>query len=227
MANPQAEDGHTDIANEILDALWKVNLSSYEWRVMLYILRKTYGWHKKADKIALSKFSKDIGINRFHVHRTIKKLVSKNLITVTQTGNSQILTYGFQKNYENWNLLPKQVTVTQTGNKTVTYLGTHKRKLKENLLRDPPDSRVTEFLKYHGEMFKGRFGATYKANFGKDGAIVKRLLKTDSLEDLKKYDEVFFRMKDPFIEGSGYTLGIFENQINKIVVESKKKESKW
>jgi len=57
MANPQPENGHTDIANEIIEALWKINLSSYEWRVLLYLLRKTYGWHKKTDQISLSQFS--------------------------------------------------------------------------------------------------------------------------------------------------------------------------
>ena len=98
---------------------------------------------------------------------------------------------------------------------------------KKTTLREPPDSRVREFLKYHGEMFKEKFEAIYKVDGGKEGAIIKRLLKTHSLEDLKKYDQVFFRMKDSFIEGSGYTLGALEYNIHKVVVESKKKESKW
>jgi len=33
-ANPQAEDGHIDIANEIAEALMKVNLSAYESRIL-------------------------------------------------------------------------------------------------------------------------------------------------------------------------------------------------
>jgi len=110
MANPQVEEGHTDIANEILEALWRVTLSSHETRVLLYLLRKTYGWHKKTDWIALSQFSKDIGIDRRNVFRALKKLSSKQMIVVYKDDKGNP-TYGFQKNYEKWVVLPKQVTV--------------------------------------------------------------------------------------------------------------------
>ena len=59
MANPQAENGYTPIANEIVEALYRVNLSAYESRVLWYLCRKIYGWSKKTDWIALSQFSKD------------------------------------------------------------------------------------------------------------------------------------------------------------------------
>ena len=49
MASPQIEDGYTKIANELLEAISKVNLSSYEFRVIMAIIRKTYGFNKKSD----------------------------------------------------------------------------------------------------------------------------------------------------------------------------------
>ncbi len=110
MASPQCEDGFTSIANEIIEALWKVNLSSYETRVLWYLFRKTYGWQKKTDMIALSQFSADIGIDRRHVHRALKNLSSKQVI-VTYRGDGSILSYGFQKDYEKWVLSPIGVTV--------------------------------------------------------------------------------------------------------------------
>lgn len=110
MANPQTGDGFTPIANEIIEALWRVNLSSYETRVLWYLLRKTYGWQKKTDMIALSQFSKAIGIDRRHIHRAIKALSSKKMI-VTYKGDNSVLSYGFQKDYEKWRLSPIQVTV--------------------------------------------------------------------------------------------------------------------
>jgi phage replication O-like protein O len=111
MANPQAENGHTDIANEILEALWRVNLSAHETRVLLYLLRKTYGWHKKTDRIALSQFSKDIGIDRRLIHRAIKKLSSNKHMIVIYRDDKNNITYGFQKNYERWKVSSKQMTV--------------------------------------------------------------------------------------------------------------------
>ena len=62
MASPQLEDGYTQISNELLEALCWMNLSPYEWRVLLWILRKTYGWKKKTDWISLSQFSKETGL---------------------------------------------------------------------------------------------------------------------------------------------------------------------
>jgi len=228
MANPQAENGHTDIANEILGALWKINLSSYEWRVLLYLFRKTYGWHKKMDRIALSQFSKDIGINRVHVHRALKKLSLRNII-VTYPGNSQILSYGFQKNYEKWKLLPNQVTVTYPGNKTVTYPGTHKRNSKETILRDSqkPNPAVKEFLGTWGQLFKERTGREYFYNGGKEGSLCKKMLKAYPPDRLKELAGVFFKSQTKFFQDSGYTIGFFYSQINKVVIEAEQRKKSW
>ena len=54
MANPQLENGYTKVANEILDALVKIRLSPNESRLLWFIIHKTYGWHKKTDRISIS-----------------------------------------------------------------------------------------------------------------------------------------------------------------------------
>lgn len=121
MANPQTEDGYVKIANEIVEALavLKTPMSFYEWKILMFIFRKTYGWGKKEDVIALSQFSVGTGIKVQHVCRAIKKMVSRNIIT--QTGNGYHVKYSFQKNHELWdNPLPKQVTINQT----ITQTGT-------------------------------------------------------------------------------------------------------
>jgi len=110
MANPQPEDGVTRISNEILEALWKINLSSYETRVLLYLIRKTYGWHKKTEWIALSLFAKEIGIDRRLIHRTLKSLSSKGIILVIPQDDKKRVYYGFQKDYDKWNLSSPKMT---------------------------------------------------------------------------------------------------------------------
>lgn len=110
MANPQKEDGHTDIANEILEALWKVNLSAYETRVLIFLLRKTYGWHKKVDAISLSQFEKAIGLDRRLIHRTLKELSSKGMILVIPQDDRKPVSYGFQKDYQKWKLSSPKMT---------------------------------------------------------------------------------------------------------------------
>ncbi|MBA7554707.1 hypothetical protein ES705_47338 [subsurface metagenome] len=68
MANPQRENGHVDIANEIVEALAKTHLSSYESQVLWVIFRKTYGWHKKEDWITNTQISNMTGIKRKERH---------------------------------------------------------------------------------------------------------------------------------------------------------------
>jgi len=97
MASPQLENGYTRVANEILEALVKINLSSYESRVLWFVIRKTYGWHKKSDWIALSQIVDGTGIDKRNVWRTIKSLERRNLIV--RPGPRHI---GFQKDYNLW-----------------------------------------------------------------------------------------------------------------------------
>lgn len=99
---PQLENGYARIANEILEQLSSTYLSPYEWQVLMFIFRKTYGFNKKADWIANSQLVEITKIHKAHISRTIKKLKEKNI--VTQTGNK----ISFNKNFSSW--LPKQVT---------------------------------------------------------------------------------------------------------------------
>jgi len=100
MARPQLEDGHTKIANEIIEALAKVNLTSHESRVLWCILRKTYGWNKKTDRISYSQFQEVTGIDRRHVGRSLASLKGRQIIICQ--GEGYALEYGLQKDYELW-----------------------------------------------------------------------------------------------------------------------------
>ena len=123
MAKPQKEDGHVDIANEIVEALAKISLSSYESRVLWIIFRKTYGWHKKEDWITNTQISNMTRIAETHVSRTIKILIQKNLIIK----NGKKL--AFQKDYDRWKKLPKGVT------------SHHRKKLPKGVIKLPKGVR--------------------------------------------------------------------------------------
>lgn len=109
VASPQLEDGFTPIANEIVEALMKINLSAYESRVLWFIFRKTYGFKKKTDWIALSQFTKGTNLDRRLVHRALKKLSSKQMIVIYRDDKFRIR-YGFQKNYDRWKASSKEMT---------------------------------------------------------------------------------------------------------------------
>lgn len=116
MANPQP-DKFTRISNELMEEFSKINLSSYETRVLMAILRKTYGWQKKEDWISFSQFRELTNLLDPHISRSLKKLVSRKI--VTHTGKL----FGLNKDYEQWQKLPKLVSgVTQTGKKKLPKL---------------------------------------------------------------------------------------------------------
>ena len=99
MANPQLEDGHTRIANELLEQLMKRHLSPNQWRVLLCIIRKTYGFQKKIDYIANFQIVEATGLCKAVVSRCIKELHQAGFIT------RQGKHIGFQKNWEEWQKL--------------------------------------------------------------------------------------------------------------------------
>ncbi len=109
MASPQTENGYTRIANEILEALCRQNLSPYESRMIWFLLRKTYGWKKKSDWISQSQFSKGMDLDRRHVHRTIKRLLRKEIIVICRDDKNRPA-YGFQKDYSKWGMSSLQMT---------------------------------------------------------------------------------------------------------------------
>ena len=120
MANPQIENGHIDIANEIADKLCSYRLSGEEWQVLWVILRKTYGWHKEEDWIALSQFVSLTGMKKPNIIRTLKELLSKNIIVVIKKDNAvikidnaKINYYAFNKDYDTWKPLSKVITLSK------------------------------------------------------------------------------------------------------------------
>lgn len=104
MASPQKEDGYTPIANEILDHLLILRLPGDQWRILLSIIRRTYGFHRKTDYLANRQITKMTGLHESVISRTLKSLADQNLIT----RSGKVLS--FQKDYELWK------TLTETSN---------------------------------------------------------------------------------------------------------------
>lgn len=100
MPSPQLENGYITIAIEFFDNLRVMHLSGNEWIVLLFIMRKTWGWHKKSDRISLTQFTKDTKLNRSTVNKNIKSLVAKQILVAKQQPVGNI--YQIQKDYSQW-----------------------------------------------------------------------------------------------------------------------------
>lgn len=113
MANPQLEDGHTQIANEILEALMKTYLPPNQWQVLMCIVRKTYGFKKKVDWIANCQIVEATGLVKSTVSRALAGLEKRGLII--RNGRS----IGFQKDWEQWEVsssVNPEAKVSRTAN---------------------------------------------------------------------------------------------------------------
>lgn len=106
MANPQCENGYTKISNEILDALCKTRINGEARQCLDLIIRKTYGFNKKRDKISLSQFVENTGVKKTNICRSIIKLKNMKIIIQIQDDRGSI--YEFNKNYEEWEVVPKK-----------------------------------------------------------------------------------------------------------------------
>lgn len=109
MANPQREKGHIQIATELFEALCKIRISGEARQVLDTIIRKTYGFNKKEDAIALSQFEKQTGMSKTAICKAILKLEEMNLITKNPNAVANI--YRFNKDFETWKPLPKKEKV--------------------------------------------------------------------------------------------------------------------
>ena len=130
MANPQLKNGYTKIANELLEAICRLNISGNEMRILLYIIRRTYGFNRSYAEISLSEIASAVGTRSVHISRALKKLSALNLIELRSSEGVKPQTISIVKDYEEWAvescaelLLPKMVTVTKNGNPTITKNG--------------------------------------------------------------------------------------------------------
>lgn len=111
MAAPQAENGFTRIANDILEALARIRIPGEARQILDVILRKTYGWGKKEDHISLSQFHEATGIKKPSIIRAIKQLLAMKLIIVSEKANAKGQVYAFKKDFDSWQPREKRVTV--------------------------------------------------------------------------------------------------------------------
>lgn len=71
---------YTQLPNELFDD-WLPHLGLAELKVLMVIMRKTFGWHKVRDRISLSQLEKLTGLKRTHITKATKNLVQKRLIS--------------------------------------------------------------------------------------------------------------------------------------------------
>jgi phage replication O-like protein O len=123
MASPQCENGYTKIANELFEAILRTRLPGQELRIMLSVLRFTYGFGKKQDQISYGQLSKITNIPRKRVIEHFQSLISKNFLGVVPItglgspnhGTRTPRTMWINKDFEKWEPSPLKGTSPNHG----------------------------------------------------------------------------------------------------------------
>lgn len=116
MANPQKENGSTDIANELLEAIYSYEFTATQFKILLCVIRYTYGFKRKLHRLSVNFISKAIKNNsKEFVSREIKKLITDNvLIEYSIPSFSSTREIGINKDYSCWR--NQQLTYKSTPN---------------------------------------------------------------------------------------------------------------
>jgi len=94
------ENGYLRLANQIQDALCIVELSGREFRVLNAIVRLTYGWAKKSDRIANSLIADKTTLKVKHVSEAVLSLAYRNIIILRRIGQTRYI--GINTNLDKW-----------------------------------------------------------------------------------------------------------------------------
>ncbi|WP_285110956.1 replication protein [Leclercia adecarboxylata] len=96
----ELENGYLRLANQIQDALCIVELSGREFRVLNAIVRLTYGWSKKSDRIANSLIADKTTLKVKHVSEAVLNLAYRNIIILRRIGQTRYI--GINTHLDKW-----------------------------------------------------------------------------------------------------------------------------
>ncbi|MFV9375187.1 replication protein [Citrobacter portucalensis] len=216
------DDGYTRIANELLEAVMAADLTARQLKVVLAVIRKTYGFGKKFDRITNTQIAMMTGIHHTHVCKAKNEMIAMNIIVT----NGQAI--GVNKVISEWNFEISQVSesLAKTANKTLSNLANgykptqlktketiQKKEKKENTQsscddREPvkPEKRkpvnfdYDEYLSVYNEIVGERLPHAVEANEERKRKIRKLVnsLATKNIDGFRAYVKAFMAAARPF-----------------------------
>jgi len=218
----QIEQGNfLRVHNAIIEALTKAHLAPLEFQIVMFLLRKTYGFNKKNDVISISQFM-ECGATRAATHNALMNLIRLKVILRNPAGK-QTFRYGFNKYIEKWSeevwksrrpnqaknfhktvivdgtVIPDDTvivdgnsTVIPDGNGTVIVDGNNKRHTK-----DTSKDNIKKDIPEHKIMF-GILAEISKVDMklkaGQIAKVSKMLLKAEyTVDDVKGFSSWWYK----------------------------------
>lgn len=103
MADVQVEHGHTRIAHPIVEALALAPFNAAQLKVLMVVIRETYGWQRKDAPISLGAFTAATGSHKSTVQRALESLVSEGVVVVVAPATfTAPASYRLEKDPRRW-----------------------------------------------------------------------------------------------------------------------------
>lgn len=149
--------------------------------------------------------------------------------TKTLPGNENVT---WEQKGEVAETLPGSGNVTRPGSENATWRGSgnvtqDKQNIKTNIktytagekkqTNGKKISPVKSVIDYYHKSFVERFQEKPVITNKKDGDLIKKLVNAYGSEKVEELLDKFFAADDEFIKQSGYTIGVFYSQVNKLL----------
>ena len=227
---PQLENGYTRIANELIEQFARIRISGEAMQILWVIIRKTYGYKKKSDRIAILQFSQATGIKRSNVCRAINKLTEMGVISVIKKENDLASEYSIVKASDKWKPLSKKRTLSKkitnvinNDNETLSKKrpSKEKEKKKESGAKKAKPEIPAKKKKPNAWGIwidvNREFKRSDPAPISKDTKASKTIFKALG-NDVEKYTDVlrqFLNDGEDFLKNNGHGLSFLQSKINK------------
>ncbi|EPF5351514.1 replication protein [Cronobacter sakazakii] len=224
----ELEDGYAKLSNMLLEAYAGADLTKRQFKVLLAILRKTYGWNKPMDRISDSQISEIAKLPVKRCNEAKLELVRMGLIK--QQGGM----FGPNKNIDEWCIPQNEGISLKTGDKTSLNLresypskqgDTKDTITKENKETTPlppgggdgqvskPEKRKAEridyesFLNAYNTEVGDRLPHAVAVNEKRKRRLKKIIpqLKTPNVDGFRAYVRAFVHQAKPFYFGDNDT----------------------
>ena len=107
------ENGYARVANDLIEAFAKTELSGREFRILMCVIRRTYSYQKAEDWIALPQISEATDILKRHCSTLVKGLVKRSILLESKSGHIRLLS--INTSVSEWSENPKKQRVPKNG----------------------------------------------------------------------------------------------------------------
>lgn len=191
MANPQKENGHIRIANELWDEVIRRDFSKRQKDIILFIWRLSYGVNQKTAYIPKLVYFELCGIGKNHIRKELEYLEHCKVII----WDKEERTFEVNKDYEQWQVSPVKSWFdykfdelvhlnirksSQKGNKKVPEMGT-KKFPKQELFQEEENEKFPK-----QELSSSQNGNNFSEKVPKTGtSTIENPLQDKALRDSK------------------------------------------